>query len=57
MGHDCEELFDTCWWRHRYFNCCEIFGKQKSEYGICFGFNSDSSLKPVAVNVRSFKYF
>lgn len=38
----CSELFTgNCWWRNRYLNCCEnFFELQKSEYGICYSFNS-----------------
>ncbi|KAJ6635968.1 Pickpocket protein 19 [Pseudolycoriella hygida] len=41
----CEELFiEQCWWRNKYYNCCsgnqKLFVKQKSEYGICYAFNS-----------------
>lgn len=38
----CEEIFiGRCWWRNRYYNCCdEFFELQHSEYGVCFSFNS-----------------
>lgn len=38
----CEEVFTgKCWWRNRYYNCCDdFFELQKSEYGVCFSFNS-----------------
>lgn len=37
----CEDMFnDKCWWRNKYINCCKIFTKQESEYGICYAFNS-----------------
>lgn len=38
----CEEIFTgKCWWRNKFYNCCnEFFQLQKSEYGICFSFNS-----------------
>lgn len=38
----CEEIFTgKCWWRNKYYNCCDdFFQLQKSEYGICFSFNS-----------------
>lgn len=39
----CEEIFTgKCWWRNKYFNCCtdDFIHKQKTEYGICFAFNS-----------------
>jgi acid-sensing ion channel, other len=38
----CEHIFTgTCWWRNKYYNCCDdFFVLQKSEYGICYSFNS-----------------
>jgi hypothetical protein len=38
----CEEVFTgKCWWRNKYYNCCEnFFELQNSEYGMCFAFNS-----------------
>lgn len=38
----CEELFiGRCWWRNRYYNCCNDFMYVvKSEYSLCYGFNS-----------------
>lgn len=38
----CEEIFTgKCWWRNKYYNCCDdFFHPQKSEYGICYAFNS-----------------
>lgn len=38
--YTCEEMFEKCWWRNRYVNCCDIFFTQKSEYGFCHAFNS-----------------
>lgn len=44
VNHRCEELFvEPCWWRNKYLNCCTLFAEQKSEYGICYAFNSGSS--------------
>ncbi|XP_063706306.1 pickpocket protein 19-like [Culicoides brevitarsis] len=43
VAYTCEEMFDstaTCWWRNKFFNCCQIFHTQRSEYGICLSFNS-----------------
>lgn len=41
MMYRCEDLFTgICWWRNKYMNCCAIFGQQRSEYGICYSFNS-----------------
>lgn len=39
----CEEIFTgKCWWRNKYFNCCtdDLIHIQKTEYGICYAFNS-----------------
>lgn len=40
----CDEVFNgTCWWRNKYFNSCcsdELFSLVKSEYSLCYGFNS-----------------
>ncbi|KAG5683041.1 hypothetical protein PVAND_012348 [Polypedilum vanderplanki] len=37
----CDEIFvGKCWWRNKYYECCnDFFEQQTSEYGICFGFN------------------
>lgn len=40
----CEEIFNgKCWWRNKYVNCCDedgLFFLQRTEYGLCFSFNS-----------------
>lgn len=38
----CEEIYiGRCWWRNKYFNCCNDFlFTTRSEYGLCFSFNS-----------------
>lgn len=37
----CTDLFlKNCWWRNKYFQCCDIFDLQKCEYGLCYSFNS-----------------
>lgn len=40
--NSCEELFTgRCWWRNKYFECCENFFEiQRTEYGLCFSFNN-----------------
>ncbi|GAB0089180.1 pickpocket protein 19 [Sergentomyia squamirostris] len=44
LRYSCLEVFENhCWWRSRYINCCDIFKLQKSEYGICYSFNSASN--------------
>lgn len=52
MMHDCEEFFASCWWRNVQFKCCEWFSKQRTEYGICWSFNSFSSVGTAFVNVN-----
>ncbi|XP_043486975.1 pickpocket protein 19-like [Polistes fuscatus] len=39
----CSGLFSACWWRNSYYDCCEIFEVQKTEYGFCYSFNSELS--------------
>lgn len=51
MMHDCEAFFVNCRWRNKPFNCCEWFSKQRSEYGICWSFNSYSNVGSNFVNV------
>lgn len=53
MMHECEIFFVSCWWRGVLRNCCELFSKQRSEYGICYSFNSFTSLGTKFVNVRT----
>lgn len=38
----CDEMFDSgyCWFRNKYYNCCELFSPHKTEYGLCLAFNS-----------------
>lgn len=38
----CDEIFvGRCWWRNKYVNCCnDFFYLARSEYGLCFSFNS-----------------
>lgn len=43
MMHDCESFFYECSWRKKKMNCCKLFSKQLTEYGICWSFNSLSS--------------
>lgn len=39
--HRCEDLFKgLCWWRNKFWHCCEIFSVQRSEFGFCYAFNS-----------------
>jgi Amiloride-sensitive sodium channel. len=40
----CKELFmEECWWRNKYYDCCSLFELQKTEYGFCYSFNSETS--------------
>lgn len=43
LMHDCHQFFIQCSWRKKPFNCCDWFTKQRTEYGICWSFNSFSS--------------
>lgn len=38
----CEDIVEpeSCRWRHAYFNCCDYFITEKTEYGLCLVFNS-----------------
>lgn len=38
----CDEIYTgRCWWRNKYFDCCDdFFYLARSEYGLCFSFNS-----------------
>ncbi|XP_023701694.1 pickpocket protein 19 [Cryptotermes secundus] len=40
----CDELFvEQCWWRNLDYDCCSLFELQKTEYGFCYSFNSETS--------------
>lgn len=52
MMHDCEVFFVSCWWRGKPFKCCDLFSKQRTEYGICYSFNSHSNVGSEFVDVR-----
>lgn len=43
MMHDCENFLIECRWHKKPYECCKLFSKQKTEYGICWSFNSMSS--------------
>lgn len=51
MMHDCDKLFVSCRFRDDDFNCCELFSKQISMYGICWSFNSMTNAGNGFVNV------
>lgn len=50
MMHDCESFLIECRWRRKKLDCCKIFSKQISEYGLCWSFNSLSSFGNGGVN-------
>lgn len=43
MMHDCKSFLLECRWRKKIRDCCEIFSRQITEYGLCWSFNSLSS--------------
>lgn len=54
---NCEEIFTgKCWWRNKYFNCCSdgYIHHQKTEYGICFAFNSAVNEIGMEKDVRNY---
>jgi hypothetical protein len=50
MMHDCESFFVECRWRKKKMKCCEIFKMQLTEYGICWSFNSLTSVDKMNLN-------
>lgn len=56
MMHDCEIFFVSCSWRNVAFNCCDWFSKQRSEYGICWSFNSFTNVGSKFIDVSSFRH-
>lgn len=52
--HDCEGFFGSCWWKNFPFKCCEWFSKQRTEYGLCWSFNSFTNVGTKFINVRRF---
>lgn len=51
LMHDCEVFFVSCWWRNKPFKCCEWFSKQRTEYGICWSFNSFTNVGSSYINL------
>lgn len=53
----CEEIFNgKCWWRNKYMACCNedgLFERVRSEYGLCFSFNSATTEIGKQKDVRS----
>lgn len=51
MMHDCDKFFVSCRFRDEKLNCCELFSKQISMYGICWSFNSLTNAGNGLINV------
>ena len=56
LMHDCNIFFVSCSWRNVAFNCCDWFSMQRSEYGICWSFNSYTNVGSKFVNVSSVQF-
>lgn len=50
MVPKCEDFLIECKWRGKAINCCDIFSRQYSEYGLCYSFNSFSNEGTAYVN-------
>lgn len=51
MMHDCDKFFASCRFRDDEYNCCDLFSKQISMYGICWSFNSMTNAGNSFINV------
>lgn len=51
MMLNCDDFFVACWWKRTPFKCCEWFSLQKSMYGLCWSFNSYTSVGTKFVDV------
>lgn len=51
MMHNCEDFFMSCWWKNKPFKCCDWFSRQRTEYGICWSFNSFLNVGSKFINV------
>lgn len=40
MMHECESFLVKCKWHEKPIDCCKIFSRQITEYGLCYSFNS-----------------
>lgn len=49
--YDCDAHFNWCWLAYKYVNCCELFSLQITEAGICYSYNSYSSVGSKLSNV------
>ena len=52
MMFDCKDFFVSCEWLGERFNCCDWFSIQRSFYGVCWSFNSITSVGSDVINVR-----
>lgn len=41
----CTQFISNCSWSNKELDCCKIFDIQKTFYGLCYTFNSLTSLK------------
>lgn len=53
MMHQCQNFLLECRWRKKPLECCKIFTRQKTEYGLCWAFNSMSSEGNAGNNVSN----
>lgn len=40
MMHDCDKFLIECQWKKEKFDCCKRFVRHRTEYGVCWSFNS-----------------
>ena len=41
LKFNCSEVLgDSCLWRKKKVDCCEVFSQERTELGFCFVFNS-----------------
>lgn len=43
VGHQIDDLFQSCTWQGKPLKCKDIFHLQKTEEGFCYSFNSRTS--------------
>lgn len=55
----CDEIFiGKCWWRNKYMDCCDdFFLLTRSEYGLCYSFNSAITASGMEKDVRTSAHF
>ncbi|XP_028043512.1 sodium channel protein Nach-like [Bombyx mandarina] len=51
---NCTQMLTDCWWADEYFSCCDRFRPTRTEYGLCYVFNSKltNEGKVITVNRR-----